>query len=1070
MTQTSFKYNWEPRPRDFEDEWARIPDATPVKTHPLAPQQQVVSPRGARSPQTPQKKPTPVTSDPLSTFVDPLSPSKMYDPLSSPTVSTYTPNTPLENNPTLLISGQLNRGIGMRRRRSFLNWGTKKQRYLKKYTTDKNIPVISKIMSEGGGDGIEDFGEGDPTTRIITMDERLRMRLEQLDIETKESKEAQQYMTQQEYIKLLEGLNEELSEAWNVANDRVRSLKIVIKCSKMLSRNLVPQFYPSMFVLVSEVLDTFGKLVFQRIRDKGTITDSITGRVVSKLPPKFTAADVPEDAKEVCRNWFYKVASIRELIGRLSVEMAIIGCNKFLVNDTEDKIEREMLRITKTIRGIGDPMVANYCRLYLARKGHELLPPNDPLLGPRKEREYLTLLYDDMMTSLYRQCIAPIVQPGDQQHGTSDRIDFEATYQISNKGQYLELFTPCVEWLTECIANNAGEDIFFRTLQKYETMGGKQSVFLNAIISSFEPHIISNSASLLIQQIKECDDSTTPRHVLFKTLGEKFCAVPPPEDNKMELLNEIWKHVTKVEKIEQYLPIVEIYIEFVCKNFSRRECNILLADMERHLAVESRRQQQEQERAEEPQQNLEGVAPAQLAQQQIEESIRNILLTILENIPPGDLTKTASTSATDDDFIQVFNMEHFLPIFDRLKSYSQLEVSRGILTAISRRRKRLEADPVIIHSIFDLARTVHDSVNPLTDKDERDKVSQMLCDLINAIEFGNSFERQLSFYVDCRKAFSNFDQVKRTLVLRVLGMLDKTYRIVKGKHTGKTLVFAKACMAYCHITVPSIDDHLERVRLFLLCAQYCASNNLLAQGDVLIETAIKTLRDVPLLLAGDTSTLLSVKSTTDDVVDCIASLCSCLLSLPSHPEHGPLYLVGGLLNVIKEYKWPKGSDARAKCFGFVLNQFSAQLQPKLPYSYAGTISNDELFMEDDTYRRETINVANKILEEIIADVNGDLAQDLDVTAQSKRCILCLELVNHIASMTQLNPQIQTLALNLYQTAASYNNPEVQRFLANTKRAILLEAQVSSTSSSSNVTVTEQKQFRDLLKQLSSRII
>ena len=37
---------------------------------------------------------------------------------------------------------------------------------------------------------------------------------------------------------------------------------------KMLGDTKVPQFYPSMFILISRVLDKFGELVFLRIKDK----------------------------------------------------------------------------------------------------------------------------------------------------------------------------------------------------------------------------------------------------------------------------------------------------------------------------------------------------------------------------------------------------------------------------------------------------------------------------------------------------------------------------------------------------------------------------------------------------------------------------------------------------------------------------------------------------------------------------------------------------------------------------------------------------------------------------------
>ena len=152
----------------------------------------------------------------------------------------------------------------------------------------------------------------------------------------------------------------------------------------MLADVSVMQFYPSKFVLVTEILDTFGKLVYDRIWEKSTYKPSGSSKAVQlpgtmrfaiivsmdviliccvlicinchkniKKPciyivcvcslawvfvdlrvyycfaENFTPDQVPESAKETCRNWFFKIASIRELIPRFYVEAAILKCYSF---------------------------------------------------------------------------------------------------------------------------------------------------------------------------------------------------------------------------------------------------------------------------------------------------------------------------------------------------------------------------------------------------------------------------------------------------------------------------------------------------------------------------------------------------------------------------------------------------------------------------------------------------------------------------------------------------------------------------------------------------------------------
>ena len=84
------------------------------------------------------------------------------------------------------------------------------------------------------------------------------------------------------------------------------------------------------------------------------------------MPPGWTTDDINVNAKETCRNWFYKISSIREILPRLYMEMCLLSCYRFLSTNEYPQV---LGRIASMIRGIGDPVVALYAQCYLARCG-----------------------------------------------------------------------------------------------------------------------------------------------------------------------------------------------------------------------------------------------------------------------------------------------------------------------------------------------------------------------------------------------------------------------------------------------------------------------------------------------------------------------------------------------------------------------------------------------------------------------------------------------------------------------------------------------------------------------------
>lgn len=103
----------------------------------------------------------------------------------------------------------------------------------------------------------------------INFSEKVKNRLEQLQLDDFDENSIRRVndLTQQEYQSRIEQLNQGLIQAWKT-DERVKALKIAIQCTKILADTSVISFYPSQFVLITDILDNFGKLVFERLRTK----------------------------------------------------------------------------------------------------------------------------------------------------------------------------------------------------------------------------------------------------------------------------------------------------------------------------------------------------------------------------------------------------------------------------------------------------------------------------------------------------------------------------------------------------------------------------------------------------------------------------------------------------------------------------------------------------------------------------------------------------------------------------------------------------------------------------------
>ncbi|KUF96673.1 hypothetical protein AM588_10009288 [Phytophthora nicotianae] len=252
-----------------------------------------------------------------------------------------------------------------------------------------------------------DYQKADDQAEVSVI-KKTRARLEQLERDpdnnspSPEQDEKTIEISQSQYVAKVKEMQKRLIASWE-QNHKVEALRIAIKCVKLLAdTDTAPQLYPCVFVLVSEVLDAFGKLVFDRIHTRASEDEN--GQPHSgPLGEHFMSSDINIQATETCRNWFYKTACIRELLPRI---------------------------------GVGEPMVALYARLYLALTSSELLgttsPTEQTIVVNSSLFDYFYVFNWFRQNKLERWLF-------------SHKMEYE---------DYLALHSPAVEWLVKYVVRH----------------------------------------------------------------------------------------------------------------------------------------------------------------------------------------------------------------------------------------------------------------------------------------------------------------------------------------------------------------------------------------------------------------------------------------------------------------------------------------------------------------------------------------------------------------------------------------------------------------------------------------
>ncbi|PWA64095.1 hypothetical protein CTI12_AA346860 [Artemisia annua] len=587
-------------------------------------------------------------------------------------------------------------------------------------------------------------------------------------------------VSQQEFIRRLHELKGEIKRSWN-SDDRVTSLNLSIKVAKLLMDTSVAQFYPTLFVLATDILDMLGGMVWERIKEKaefadnGTRTCSLSGQIKYLGSWGIAAPNMCmlcHQGLEIHDHYFLDAL----ILGRY-LELAIFPCWRFL----DDHVMDKLMRLVMMIRGIADPLASAYCRFFLIHCAQKL---------PNCDKGYLISCISDQKIVLTR-----IVSMKETKYGNF----------LGDQKLLISLMEPTIEYTMRCIFNDpnqVGDMIVKLDLGKNTSeLSGKVpwiSIFLYYLLREIPTEIVCSSALEFLHLVDCSSDCSFDQCLNYKMLGFKLCEGISQVNTVDAVINEVIQVATRRKSLNEYLKILDAYMDIILQYKMDEYLSSVLGEIFERVCNE-------------------------MVTEDVLASLQSIIVKLVTHF---------------DDMKYVFDLNYFVDILDVMHGSSRSIVSMNILT-IATRNDRID-DPTTVKLLFDVAQSLHDNVDfSSTKQDDNQQAERLIARFIDKVDHGNDLDRHLTFLVECRGAFSSMNDLKEFLVHSSNLLATRASREKKDN-----INFIKSCITFNEVTIPCIPSYSRQLILYLETAEVSLFGGLISHSDGLLDSALSCLHDV----------------------------------------------------------------------------------------------------------------------------------------------------------------------------------------------------------------------------------
>jgi len=667
-------------------------------------------------------------------------------------------------------------------------------------------------------------------------------------------------MSYEEYISRIDEMADNLRAHWKL-EERVNALKIAIQLSKLLSDTSQLKLYSKKYKMVTNILDEFGKLIHIRIQSKAfdinetslksssisnqsalTYQDGSNSTVIS-----LTDLD---QARETCRNWFLKVASIRELVPRFYAELSILRTCDILFESTSARgnvLPKEQLfveplnRLTKAAWGFGDPIVAIHARIHLCKVAERLITWN-PESNDSALLDLVSMNLDNSLTLVARLDSATIMRTIRAQ-----MVDTTVVFDLlSNALQSI------INFITQkCDAYSDGDHISqnlqhnlqvlfahpMRHLNQILISPLSSSIIMHSTLKAFPSDLIADHSMEFVTSLQVIyerylqssvnEEMTMIAPVIYTTIGCFALALDESDafeasadiglrenilKSVLEILENIFVHDNQAEIIvrAQYLRCFAAWLSYANHYVDSASFDVMLNKFTLRIKIDRHYANHFQ-----------------------------ILLDLIKSL--------LTNKRTLGEFQEIFSLKSFSQLLELLrKDDHRLEAVRWILETMRaslKLNKNCPGESEIsnkrsINFMIRLFSTMNDSLSVLTATDEIEHLSQLVIYFLNKISIKDHKEL-LDFYSRCRESLGNLNPVLEYLARRVLE-LPMDFRAVNRKRNQRQN-FLNSCLAYTFTTLPALNDPFDRLELYIEGSRLALSQMSISLADYYLKQAISEL-------------------------------------------------------------------------------------------------------------------------------------------------------------------------------------------------------------------------------------